>query len=81
MTNQRQPWLFCGISMGGNLFLLFAVVDVVALCGSENRLEVLEAILHEDVVPLQELLDVAVVYAVLVEVGQHLCEVVTQFLA
>ena len=61
--------------------LILAVVNVVALGGSQCGLEVGDAILHEDVVPLDELLDVAVVYAVAIEVGQHLGEILLEFLS
>ena len=64
-----------------SVFLLLAVIDIVALCGGENGLEVGVTVLHEDIVPLEQLLDVAVVHAVLVEVGQHLREIVAQLLA
>ncbi len=64
-----------------SVFLLLAVVDIVALCGGENGLEVGVAVLHEDIVPLEQLLDVAVVHAALVEVGQHFREIVAQLLA
>ena len=52
--------------------LLFSVVDVVALCGSHLFLEVGNAGFDEDVVPLDELLDVRVLYAVLIPLGQYL---------
>ena len=60
--------------------MLGAVVDVVALCGGEGGLEIGDAVAHEDVVPLQELADVAVVYALAVVVGQHFGEEVAQLL-
>ena len=41
-------------------------------------LEVGDAVLNQDVVPLYELLDVTDVYAVTVKVGEHLGEVLTQ---
>ena len=61
-------------------FFLFSVVNVVAF----RRLQLIkvrDACGNENVVPLQQLLDVAVVYAVAVPFRQHLREVVLQFLA
>ena len=59
-------------------FLYFSVVDIVTLGGRHLFFEVGYAGLHEDVVPLDELLDVAVLHAVLIPVGQYLREVVVQ---
>lgn len=58
--------------------LLFSVVDVVALCRSHLFLEVGNAGFDEDVVPLDELLDVAAVHTVAIEGGQHLGEIVEE---
>ena len=41
-------------------FLFFSVVDIITLGGCHLLFEVGDACLHEDVVPLDELLDVAV---------------------
>ena len=57
------------------LIFLFPVVDVVALSGSKFLFEVGEAGVHQDVIPLDELLDVAVLNALLIPVGQHLREI------
>ena len=58
------------------LFLLFfflkAVVYVVAFGGLHFLVKVGDTVVYKYVVPLQQLLDVAVVYAVPVEIGQHL---------
>jgi len=58
--------------------LLFSVIHVVSFGGCEVFFEVGDAGLDEDVVPLDELLDVAVLHAVLIPVGQHLREVCVQ---
>ena len=58
------------LSLSKRLFFrLLAVVDVVAFGGFHLLLEVGDASLDEDVVPLDELLDVAGVHALTVEVG------------
>ena len=49
---------------------LLAVVDVVAFCRGDIFLEVGDAVLNEDVVPGDELLDVAVLHALLIPLGQ-----------
>ena len=51
--------LFCGSSLGGCFFLLFGFEKIGV------------ASLHEDVVPLDELLDIAGIDAVGIVVGQH----------
>lgn len=68
----------CSGFFGG---LFEAVVDVVALGGLELFVEVCDAVGYEYVVPLQQLLYVAVVHAVAVEVGQHFGEVFAQLVA
>ena len=68
------------LSGGGSFFFFFlAVVDVVTLGGLEF-VKVGEAGCYKNVVPLQQFLDVAVVYAVAVPLGQHAGEVVVQLL-
>ena len=61
-------------------FLFFSVVDIITLGGCHLLFKVGDARLHKDVVPLDEFLDVAVLHAVLIPVGQHLREVVVQLL-
>ena len=66
--------------MSRGSFLFFSVVNIVALSGCQFLFEVGNAGLDKDVVPLDELLDVSVLYTVLIPVGQHLREVVVQLL-
>ena len=60
--------------------MLGTVVDIVTFGGCEGGLKVGDAITHEDVVPLDELADVAIVDALAVVVGQHFSEEVVQLL-
>ena len=60
---------------------LFTIVDVVAVGGGHLFLEVGDACFHEDVVPRDEFLDVAVVDALLIPLGEYLGEVGAEFVA
>ena len=48
------------------------------LCWSESSLEIGDAVLGKNVVPLKELLDIAVVYTVAIVVRKNLCEVIVE---
>ena len=64
------------------LFLGFlAVVNIVALGGLHILFKVSDTVLYEDVIPLDELLDVAIVNTLAVEFWQHLCKVFAKFVA
>lgn len=54
---------------------LLPVVHVFALRFLKRLIEVGQAVLDEDVVPLEQLLDVGGIYAVAIVVGQHLAHV------
>ena len=69
---ERNRLLFLG--------LFNAVVDIVAFCWLHVLLKVGDAALDEDVIPLDELFDVAVVHTLAVEFGQNLGKVLAQFL-
>ena len=62
-------------------YVLFAIVDVVTVGGGHLFLEVGDACFHEDVVPGDELLDVAVVDALLIPLGEYLGEIGAEFVA
>ena len=55
----------------------FSVADVVTRGRAEGCLEVGYSFVYKDVVPLEQLTDIAVVDSLLVEVGQYLCKVCT----
>ena len=61
--------------------MLGAVVDIIALGRSESALKIGDAVAHEDVVPLNQLADVAVVDTLAVVVGQHFAEELVKLLA
>ena len=81
LSNEILVKIFVLLPMFGLGFLFFAVVYVIALGGLQVFLEVSDAVFDKDVVPLKQLLDVTVVYAVAVKLGQNLGEILAQFLA
>ena len=81
LSNEILVKIFVQLPMSGLGFLFFAVVYVIALCGFQVFFKVGDTVLNENVIPLKQFLDVAVVHAVAVKLGQHLGEILTQFLA
>ena len=65
----------------GDYCVLLTIVDVVTFGGGHLFLEVGDACFHEDVVPGDELFDVAVVDALLIPLGEYLGEVGAEFVA
>ena len=63
----------------GMVLFLFAIVDIVAFCGREFLLKIGNSGCDENVVPLEQLFDVAVVDTLTVPFGQHFGEIVVQF--
>ena len=61
--------------------MLLTIVDVVTFGGGHLFLEVGDACFYEDVVPGDELLDVAVVNALLIPLGEYFGEVGAEFVA
>jgi len=60
---------------------LFTIVDVVAVGGTHLFLEVGDACFYEDVVPGDELLDVAVVNTLLIPLREYLGEIGAELVA
>ena len=60
---------------------LGSVIDIVALGGFHLLLEVGDAGLDKDVIPLNELLDVAAMNTLAVEVGQHVAEILKELVS
>lgn len=58
--------------------LLSTIIYVLTLCRSESSLEIGDAVLSENVVPLEELLDIAVVNTVAIVVRKNLSEVIVK---
>ena len=64
-----------------SLFLFLSVVDIVAFGRFHVLFKVVNAVFYQEVIPLNQFLDVAVVNTVAVEAGQNLGKVFTQFVA
>ena len=78
---QTTLFLFCNsvVFCQRSLFSRLAVVNVVALCRCQHFFKISDARLHQEVIPLQQFLDVAVVNAVFIEIRKHLVKVGAQF--
>ena len=55
--------------------LLSTIINILTLCRSESSLEISDAVLSENVVPLEELLDIAVVNTVAIVVRKNLSKI------
>ena len=55
--------------------LILTIINIITLSRSKSCLEVSDAILSQDVVPLKQLLDVTVVYTITIIVRQNLCKI------
>jgi len=58
--------LFAVVWLFGLAFFILTVVYIVTFSRSKSCLEVCQAVLNEDVIPLQELFDIAIMDAVAV---------------
>lgn len=85
LSENIPSFLFKGnvsILFGYWLCVLFqTVIHIVAVSWRKRYLEIGNTALHKNVVPLQQLLDIAVVYTVTVIIGQYFSKVTVQLVS